>query len=320
MAREGMTKARNILRSRQKLILRIENSTECWRRAACPQRSTLARSMSSPGFCSKIPIPPPPTCSRAKRSMDWAGLPKPSRNLSLPSRPIRKHPTCTFGSDACIKRWETEKRPKLNSPWFSYYIRKRKTISPTRCRARRQHAVPKPRREVCGGQLALFDHVRERGCASSPFVGAMDICASAVRLRKMWRILLLASSCIFFLERPAVSQDRSTDESVPRGNRAEISVTLRDNSGQVITTPATVRIYRSGVLSGQAMASRGRAFFILNTLGDYTITVDASGYRPAQKEVSLRVAVEDAEDIYLKRDSVPENGSAVPGKPLLAPN
>ncbi len=165
----------------------------------------------------------------------------------------------------------------------------------------------------------MFDHVREQGYASPPFLGAMDIFASAMRPKRMWRILLLASSCIFFLQRPAVSQDRSTDESVPRGNRAEISVTLRDNSGQVITTPATVKIYRSGVLSGQAMASRGRAFFILNTLGDYTIIVDASGYRPAQKEVSLRIAVEAAEDIYLKRDSVPENGSAVPGKPLLAP-
>jgi tetratricopeptide (TPR) repeat protein len=134
----------------------------------------------------------------------------------------------------------------------------------------------------------------------------------------MCRILLLTSSCIFFL-RPAASQDRSTDESAFRGNRAEISITLRDNSGQIITTPATVKIYRSGILSGQAVTSKGRAFFILNSLGDYVITVDASGYRAAQKEVSLRVAVEDEEDIYLKRDSVPENGSAVPGKPLLAP-
>lgn len=165
----------------------------------------------------------------------------------------------------------------------------------------------------------MFDHVPEQGYASSPFVGATNFFASAMRRKKMCRFLLLAASCIFFLQRPAVSQDRSTDGSVPRGNRAQISVTLRDNSGQVITTPATVKIYRSGVLSGQAMASSGRAFFILNSLGDYTIIVDASGYRPAQKEVSLRVAVEDAEDIYLKRDSVPENGLAVPGKPLLAP-
>src|SRR5439155_10129854 len=147
----------------------------------------------------------------------------------------------------------------------------------------------------------------------------MDRLASATRLKKMWRILLLACSSIFSLQFPAVSQDRSTDEYVPRGNRAEISITLRDNSGQIVTTPATVKIYRSGILSGQAVTSKGRAFFILNSLGDYMISVDASGYRPAQKEVSLRVAVEAAEDIYLKRDSVPESGSAVLGKPLLAP-
>jgi tetratricopeptide (TPR) repeat protein len=177
-----------------------------------------------------------------------------------------------------------------------------------------------PQRSLRGDEIDLLHKITDRNRAGlAPFAGGRNLLCSTQLATMLWRISAIVFCCAFFLQRPVFGQDRSTDESVPRGNRAEISITVKDSSGQVITTPATVRIYRSGVLSGQAMASRGRAFFILNTLGDYTITVEASGYKPAQKEVSLRVAVEAEEDIYLKRDSVPENGSAVPGKPLLAP-
>jgi tetratricopeptide (TPR) repeat protein len=94
---------------------------------------------------------------------------------------------------------------------------------------------------------------------------------------------------------------------------------VRDRSGEVITVPAMVKVYHSGTLTGQAATSKGRAFFILHSLGDYTITVDASGYKSAQKDVSLNVAVTDEEEIYLVRDSSGNGNTTVPGKPLLAP-
>jgi len=104
-----------------------------------------------------------------------------------------------------------------------------------------------------------------------------------------------------------------------RGNRAEVAITIKDNSGAVVTAPATVRIYHSGILTGQAIGSQGRAFFILNGLGDYTITVEASGYKAAQKEISLPVAITDQEEIVVTRDSSSLDPSVNPNRPILAP-
>ena len=131
--------------------------------------------------------------------------------------------------------------------------------------------------------------------------------------------LLLGCLAASLAAAPARAQARSTDESGFRGNRAEISVTLRDTSGAVITTAATIRLYHSGSLAGQAAANKGKAFFILNDLGDYTISVDATGYKSAQKDVSFSMAMDDIEDIVLAHDTGAVDTSGAPGRPILAP-
>jgi cytochrome c-type biogenesis protein CcmH/NrfG len=103
-----------------------------------------------------------------------------------------------------------------------------------------------------------------------------------------------------------------------RGNRAEVSVTVKEGSRQLVGPMVTVKLYRQGVLAGQASTNKGRAVFILSGLGNYTITADAVGYRSAQKEISIPVAVEAEEEIVLQRDTLPEAlGSSA--RPLLAP-
>jgi tetratricopeptide (TPR) repeat protein len=103
-----------------------------------------------------------------------------------------------------------------------------------------------------------------------------------------------------------------------RGNRAELSITIKEGSSQLIGPLVTVKLFYLGSLSGQMATTKGRAVFLLNRLGDYTITADAVGYRSAHKEISVPVAVEAEEDIVLQRDSMPEAlGSS--GRPLLAP-
>ena len=133
-------------------------------------------------------------------------------------------------------------------------------------------------------------------------------------------ILLLALPCSLLSPIPARCQDSSGEGTTFRGNRAEIAVTVRDSSGEPIAVPATVKVYRSGgIPSGQSATSKGRAFFILQNLGDYTLVVEAVGYKAAQKEVSMPVAVKAEVDVYLMRQTALEGGSEVPGKPLLAP-
>lgn len=117
---------------------------------------------------------------------------------------------------------------------------------------------------------------------------------------------------------PANGQDRSGDLGGIRGNRAEISITVKEGSKQLVGPMVTVKLYRQGMMTGQMSTNKGRAVFILNGLGNYTITADAVGYRSAQKEISIPVAVEAEEEIVLERDAEPEALGAA-GRPLLAP-
>ena len=118
---------------------------------------------------------------------------------------------------------------------------------------------------------------------------------------------------------PALSQSRAADETDLRYNHPEIAVTIKDTSGQVVTAPATVKIYHSGLLSGEAAASKGRAFFILNALGYYSITVDASGYKSAQTDMDVSNSIKYEVDVNLQRELSSNEAAGVPGRPLLAP-
>ena len=117
---------------------------------------------------------------------------------------------------------------------------------------------------------------------------------------------------------PALSQDRSADIGGLRGNRAQVSITIKEGSSQLIGPLVTVKLYYRGALVNQIATTKGRVVFLLNGLGDFTITADAVGYRSAQKEISVPVAVEAEEEIILQRDSNPEALGAS-GRPLLAP-
>jgi Flp pilus assembly protein TadD len=135
-------------------------------------------------------------------------------------------------------------------------------------------------------------------------------------LRIANRVLVVLALCVL-AEASARSQARVSDEGTFRGNRAEVSVTLRERGGDVITAPGMIKVYHSGALIGQTPTAKGHASFILNT-GDYTIAAEANGYKPEQKEISLTVAVPSVEEIFLTRDAA-DNESSVPGKPILAP-
>src|SRR5262249_9642757 len=124
-------------------------------------------------------------------------------------------------------------------------------------------------------------------------------------------LLVQVAACALGLASAAYCQDRTADEGAFRGSRAAVSVTLKDSSGTILEVPATLRAFHSVVMSCLAATSKGRASFILSGLGDFTIFVEASGYKPAQKEVTLMVAITDEEDIILQRDSA--SNAVLPG-------
>jgi Flp pilus assembly protein TadD len=160
------------------------------------------------------------------------------------------------------------------------------------------------------GEIALKVRVADSEVPQMPLQSSQFRFRHDLRLRKILFCILFAT--------PAFAQDRAADQGGIRGNRAEVSITIKAGSSQLIGPLVTVKLYYLGALSGSMTTTKGRVVFILNRLGDYTITADAAGYRPSQKEFSVPVAVEAEEEIYLTRDSGPDT-SNVPGKALLAP-
>jgi tetratricopeptide (TPR) repeat protein len=140
----------------------------------------------------------------------------------------------------------------------------------------------------------------------------------AASSRIPWFVSALLT-CLLLSPLPVFSQDSAAEGTSPRGDRAELSVTVRDSSGEPISAPAIVKLYHEGVPADQGATSHGRAFFITRSLGNYTLMVEATGYKPAQKEVSLPVALKAEVDVYLQRAQSGNETVGVPGKPLLAP-
>ena len=123
--------------------------------------------------------------------------------------------------------------------------------------------------------------------------------------------------CLLVSPIPAFSQDSGSEDTMHRGDRAELSVTVRDSSGEPISAPATVKLYHDGILVDQKAASHGRAFFVPRTLGNFGLIAEATGYKAGQKDLTLNVALKTEVDVYLQSSANDTVG--VPGKPLLAP-
>jgi Tfp pilus assembly protein PilF len=117
----------------------------------------------------------------------------------------------------------------------------------------------------------------------------------------------------------AYGQDSSSDNSTLRTDRPEISLTVHNSAGEAITTAGTVKLLHDGIPAGDAGLSHGRAFFGSLPFGDYTLVVEATGYKSTQKDVNLSVAMRYEVDANLQLDAAPNGLAGAPAKPLLAP-
>jgi Flp pilus assembly protein TadD len=126
-------------------------------------------------------------------------------------------------------------------------------------------------------------------------------------------------SCVAFAL-PACCQDNGSELNEFHGKGSEITVNVRDSSGEPISTAAMVKLYRDGTtLSRQGETSRGSAVLVVNNLGEFTVMVEAAGYESVQKQVSVQVTGRTQVDIFLRRLADVGRGVGVPGRPVLAP-
>jgi len=133
------------------------------------------------------------------------------------------------------------------------------------------------------------------------------------------RLLLAALACVVVHSLPAWCQDSGSTANQFRGKGAEIAVTVHDGSGEAISSPALVRLYRGGsMLTGQGATSHGSVAFIVTSIGEFTVVVQAAGYPSVRKEISVPVEGKTRVDVYL-HGSTSGTIVGVPGKPILAP-
>lgn len=136
---------------------------------------------------------------------------------------------------------------------------------------------------------------------------------AALFFRFLAAVFLLSLFCVY-------AQDSSSDTLVLRSDRPEISLTVRNSAGEVLTTTAgTAKLLHDGIPVGDAGLSHGRAFFGSLPFGDYTLVVEATGYKSTQKDLNLSVAMRYEVDANLQRDAAPDGFAGAPAKPLLAP-
>ena len=129
----------------------------------------------------------------------------------------------------------------------------------------------------------------------------------------------LVTAMTLALPASGLAQDSSAETNMFRGDRPEISVTVRDSGGAEISTPATVRIYRSGVPTDEGTTRKGRVFFMLASTGDYSVQVSATGYENGQRDITIPVALKAEVEITLKRKAESNETTGVPSGPVLAP-
>ncbi len=140
--------------------------------------------------------------------------------------------------------------------------------------------------------------------------------------RMGWHAFPLLLS-VLFSAIPAWCQDGVTEQTAISGNNATIVVNVRNSSGDPLPATAVVKLYRNGSIpNGQTTTSQGRAIFLPRNLGDFSVLVEATGYKPGRANVDVPIPVRVEVDVYLQPEGdVNANSSpnGVPGAPVLAP-
>jgi len=139
---------------------------------------------------------------------------------------------------------------------------------------------------------------------------------SKLCLARIWLPILVALCCY---QTATPGQDSADEGTMTRGSRAEIAITVRDTAGEVVTSTATVKLYSNGIPIDQSSTSTGRAFFILRGTGDFSVVVEASGYKTVQKDVTITSPIRAEVNVNLPRILASNETVGVPPSPVLAP-
>src|SRR5690242_7559729 len=113
--------------------------------------------------------------------------------------------------------------------------------------------------------------------------------ANRVAATLLWCVLALW--CLFAAAANCRAQESGRQADATFNKGAEIAVMVHDETREPISSTVMVAIYKDGTTpAGQAGTSRGVATFVVRSLGDFTVVVEAAGYRKVVKEISVPTA------------------------------
>lgn len=104
-----------------------------------------------------------------------------------------------------------------------------------------------------------------------------------------------------------------------RGFQVEIDVTIHDISGEILSVPANVKLFWNGTPCDEGSTSNGRISFTKNSLGKFTVLVEAAGYKSGQNDVKISDPDKFDVGIYLERETSSSSTTGAGGNPILAP-
>jgi Flp pilus assembly protein TadD len=138
-------------------------------------------------------------------------------------------------------------------------------------------------------------------------------------LLRIGAFLLLMLLGSFLCPRATWCQTNSVGGKAPRGLRVEIEVTIRDSSGEFLSVPAIVKLFLNGTPCDEGLTSNGRISFTISDLGNFTVVVEATGYKPGQNSVKVPEPDKVRVEVNLQREASSSSTTGAGGNPILAP-
>ena len=123
----------------------------------------------------------------------------------------------------------------------------------------------------------------------------------------------------FFCPLAVWCQTNAVGGKAPRGLHVEIEVTIRDIAGEILSVPATVKLYLNGTPCDEGLTSNGRISFTMNDLGSFTVIVEAAGYKSGQNGVKVPEPDKVQVEVNLQRETSSSFAPGTTGNPILAP-
>jgi Tfp pilus assembly protein PilF len=119
---------------------------------------------------------------------------------------------------------------------------------------------------------------------------------------------------------PLTARGQASRSATNTGRRVEIEVTVRADSGELISSSAVVKLYLNGMPCDEGTTTNGRITFSIAELGRFSAVADAPGYKSGRMDASVSEPVKVDMEVTLEADSSLKSTAGAPGSNvILAP-